>query len=227
MKKIYNIILLLLILVFLTTYNPNKLSFKEDNKKYFYQIQNIEVKNNYIIDKKNIIKKLKHIYNKNIFLINSEIIKKPLKSINFLEKIEVKKKYPDTILITVYESYPIGVVFKDKVKYILDSSSKLIPFNEVKFDKKFPSIFGKNAENNFVIFFNELKNNKFPINEVKNYYYFKIDRWDLQLVNGQTIKFPTEKRIYAIQQSVELLNRKDFKNYKVIDLRIHDKIVVE
>ena len=129
-------------------------------------------------------------------------------------------------MITVYESYPIGVVFKDKVKYILDSSSKLIPFNEVKFDKKFPSIFGKNAENNFVIFFNELKNNKFPINEVKNYYYFQIDRWDLQLLNNKVIKLPHNNTENAIIKSIELLEHKNFKSYNIIDLRIDVKIIV-
>ena len=35
------------------------------------------------------------------------------------------------------------------------------------------------------------------------------------------------KTAEAIQQSVELLDRKDFKNYNVIDLRTHGKIVVE
>ena len=41
------------------------------------------------------------------------------------------------------------------------------------------------------------------------------------------IKLPNEKILDAIQKSIELLNRKDFEKYNVIDLRIHDKIVVE
>ena len=43
----------------------------------------------------------------------------------------------------------------------------------------------------------------------------------------QIIKFPANKVPEAIQRSVELLARKDFKNYNIIDLRIHGKIVVE
>ena len=72
-----------------------------------------------------------------------------------------------------------------------------------------------------------MKNNKFPRKQVKNYYYFQIDRWDVKLTNNQIIKFPSKKRKEAIQQSVKLLNHEDFENYKVIDLRIHGKIVVE
>ena len=58
-------------------------------------------------------------------------------------------------------------------------------------------------------------------------YYFQVDRWDVKLTNSQIIKFPSKKRKEAIQQSIKLLNHEDFENYKVIDLRIHGKIVVE
>ena len=49
----------------------------------------------------------------------------------------------------------------------------------------------------------------------------------MQLLNDKVIKFPDSKIVEAIQKSVELLNREDFKNYNIIDLRIHDKIIVE
>ena len=73
----------------------------------------------------------------------------------------------------------------------------------------------------------ELKNNDFAIDRIKNYYYFKINRWDLELANGKIIKFPPNITSQIIKQSSELLNHSDFKNYGVIDLRIHGKIVVE
>ena len=90
-----------------------------------------------------------------------------------------------------------------------------------------PSIFGQEAEKNFINFFNQLGNNNFAIKQIKNFYYFQIGRWDLELLNNQIIKFPASKIPEAIQQSVELLARKDFGNYNIIDLRIHGKIVVE
>ena len=90
-----------------------------------------------------------------------------------------------------------------------------------------PNILGKGAEKDFLTFFDQLNNNNFPSNKIENYYYFQINRWDIKLRDDKLIKFPADKRKEAIQQSVELLNRKDFKNYKVIDLRIQGKIVVE
>ena len=227
MKKFYTIIILLVTLTFLTTYSPNKFNVFPKKKNIFFKISNIEIINNHIINEKEIIEKLAHIYEKNILFIKRNDLEKPLKSIDFLEKIEVKKKYPNTVIIKVYETKPIAIIFKKSKKYLLDSSSNLITFKESMFIDDFPSVFGEGAEKNFVNFFNKLENNNFPKQRVKNYYYFQIGRWDIQLLDGQIIKFPSNKTTKAIRQSIELLNRKDFKNYNIIDLRIQGKVVVE
>ena len=227
MIKFYRIVLLLVTLIFLTTYSPIQIHTFSKKKNFFFEIKNIEVNNNDKINESDIVEKLNHIYGKNIIFIDSDDISTPLESISFLKKIEVKKKYPNTIIIKVNETKPVAILFKKNNKYLLDSLSNLIVFNDGMNVDNFPSIFGKEAEKDFINFFKQLEVNKFPRDEIKNYYYFPADRWDLELANEQIIKFPSKKREAAIQQSVELLNREDFKNYKVIDLRIHGKIVVE
>ena len=227
MKKLYRIIVLLLVLIFITTYSPSALNIFPQKKDFFLKIQNIEIVNNHLIDKVKIIEKLTAIYEKNILFINRDDIEEPLKSVTFLKKIEVKKKYPNTIIVKVYETKPIAILFKKNRKYIIDDSSNLITPREDISINDFPNVFGEGAENNFINFYHQLENKNFPKQRVKNFYYFQIGRWDLQLFNSQIIKFPSNKITEAIQQSVELLNRKDFANYNVIDLRIHGKIVVE
>ena len=227
MKKLYRIVILLAVLTFLTTYSPKEFSVFPKKNNFFFKIQNIEVVNNHLIKESEIVEKLIQIYKKNILFIKRNDIEKPLKSIDFLDKIEVKKKYPNTIIIKIYETKPVAILFKKNDKYLLDSSSNLIPFNENMLIDSFPSVFGEGAELEFINFFNQLENNNFPKKRIKNFYYFQIGRWDLQLLNDQIIKFPPNKTTEAIQQSVELLTRKDFKNYNIVDLRIHGKIVVE
>ena len=227
MKKLYKVIILLVAFIFLTTYSPNKFNVFPKKKNIFFKISNIEVINNHIINEKEIIEKLAHIYEKNILFIRRNDLEKPLKTIDFLDKIEVKKKYPNTVVVKVFETKPIAIFFKKSQKYLLDSSSNLITFSENIFVDDFPSVFGEGAEHNFINFYNQLGSNNFPIQRVKNFYYFQIGRWDLQLLNNQIIKFPASKVEQAIQQSVELLARKDFGNYNIIDLRIYGKIVVE
>ena len=144
-----------------------------------------------------------------------------------MEKIEVKRKYPNTVIIKIFETRPVAILFKNKVKYLLDSSSNLISFeNNINFNK-LPSVFGEEAENNFIYFFNQLKKNNFPNKKIKNFYYFQIGRWDLELLDNKIIKFPYNNTDDAIIKSIELLDHKNFKNYNIIDLRVDGKIIVE
>ena len=226
MKKLYRIILLLLIFSFLTTYSPKEINVLP-NKSFFFKIENIEIINNYLISTNTIDEKMNKIYGKNILFIKRKDIQSLLSSIDFLKKIEVRKKYPDTIIIKVYETKLVAVLFKKDQKYLLDSSSNLIPFNTNDLLKNLPSVFGEGAEKNFINFFKKLEKNNFATKRIKNFYYFQIGRWDIQLLNNQKIKLPSNKTTEAIQQIIELLDREDFKKYKVIDLRIKDKIIVE
>ena len=180
-----------------------------------------------MIKNSEIKEKLSKIYNKNILLIRREDIEDPLKEINFLEKIEVKKKYPNTIIVEVFETKPVATLYKNKTKYLLDSLSNLILFKDNENFNQLPSIFGEEAEKYFMYFFNQLENNNFPIENVKKFYFFQIGRWDLQLASGRLVKFPHRNIDYAIKKSIELLDRKDFENYNIIDLRIDGKIIVE
>ena len=90
-----------------------------------------------------------------------------------------------------------------------------------------PEVFGEGAKNNFVDFFKQLKKNNFPNQKIKNFYYFQIGRWDLQLIDNKIIKFPHNSTDDIIKKSIELLNREDFQNYNIIDLRVVGKIIVE
>ena len=227
MKKLYRIVLLILVLIFLSTYSPNKFDLILEKNNTFLKIQKIKIVNNFLIKSSEIKEKLSTIYNRNIFSIKKEDIEEPLKEINFLEKVEVKKKYPNTIVVKIFETKPVAILYKNKSKYLLDSSSNLIFFeNNMNFNQ-LPSVFGIGAENYFVYFFNQLENNNFPTNNIKKFYFFQIGRWDLQLANGKMIKLPHDNIEDAIKKSIELLNRKDFQNYNIIDLRVDGKIIVE
>jgi len=227
MKKLYRIVLLIIVFIFLSTYNPSGLNLILQKKNTFLEIQKIKIINNFLIKDNEIKEKLSKIYNKNIFLIKRKDIEDPLKEINFLEKIEVKKKYPNTIIVEIFETKPVAILYQNKAKYLLDSSSNLILFEDAMNFNQLPTVFGEGAKNHFIHFFSQLENNNFPIENVKKFYFFQIGRWDLQLANDKLIKFPHNNIGDAIKKSIELLARKDFENYNVIDLRIDGKIIVE
>ena len=227
MKKFYKIFLLIISLIFLTTYNPNKFEENLEQKNNFFRIKKIIILNNSLVKKENVILKLKPLYAKNIIFIKRKDIEELLENINFLKKIEVKKKYPETIIVKIFETKPIGILFKDKKEYLLDSSSNLIKIENKNNFGKLPDIIGNDSENNIIDFLDQLKKNKFPINNIKKFSYFNIGRWDVGLLDNRTVKFPYNIDSKIIKKTIELLSRKDFQNYKIIDLRIDGKIIVE
>ena len=227
MKKFYKIFLLTISLVFLTTYNSNKLKDDFEKKNTFFKIEKIIISNNFLVKEKEIISKLKPLYNKNILLIKRKDIEESLKNVNFLKKVEVKKKYPHTIIVKIFETKPVGMLFKDKKEYLLDNSANLIEIENKKDFIGLPIIIGNDAENHIIKFLDQLESNKFPINDIINFSYFKIGRWNLELLDNRTIKFPNNVDNEIIKKTIELLSRKDFENYKIIDLRIDGKIIVE
>jgi cell division septal protein FtsQ len=227
MKKFYSVILLLILFIFLSTFISREFNFNAQKSNTFFKIKNIEIENNFLIKKNEVEEKLSNIYEKNILFIKRTDIEEPLKEIDFFKKIEVKKRYPNTIVIKIFETKPVAILLKNKVRYLIDSSSNLIFLKENVSYNELPSVFGEQAESNFIYFFDQLKNSDFPYKEIKNFYYFQIGRWDLELSNNKIIKLPYDNTKDAILKSIELLDRKDFKNYNIIDLRVDDKIIAE
>jgi cell division septal protein FtsQ len=227
MKKFYRISLLIITLIFLTTFNPINFDTTSKKNDQLFKVENIEIKNSFLIDENEVRQKLQNIYKKNIFFVNRADIEEPLKGIDFFEKVEVKKRYPNSIIIKIFETKPVAILFRNQTKHILDSSSKLIYFKDIIDLKDLPNVFGNEAENNFLYFLNQLKKNNFPQKQIKSFYYFQVGRWDLKLTNDKIIKFPESNIDKAIKKSVELLGRENFKNYNIIDLRVDGKIIVE
>ena len=54
MKKFYRIILLLIALIFLSTFNPKEFNLVAKKSNTLFKIENIEIKNNFLINKSEI-----------------------------------------------------------------------------------------------------------------------------------------------------------------------------
>jgi len=226
MKKFIKLILLFIILTLLTTYTSKTIKDALNQSKFF-EIKKIEILKNNLITKNVIYNKLNEIKGRNIFLIKNSDIEKLLIEINFFYKVKIRKKYPNTIILNIFETKPLAILIKKKKKYLIDNKSNLIDLNKNINTTDLPTVFGESAEMYFLNFYDDLKKNDFLTDKIQNFYYFQIGRWDIQLLNGQLIKFPSINIVESIRQIVKLLNRKDMKKYNVIDLRIKNKVVVE
>ena len=71
------------------------------------------------MDNSVIKKDLIFLYQKNIFSINEKEIKERIEKNNFIESFEIKKIYPSSIKIKIFEKKPIAILYDKKEKVFL------------------------------------------------------------------------------------------------------------
>ena len=223
-KKI-KILFYIFVLLSLSTINFYKLD--KINKLTFFQIDKIEITGTNKIDKNKILRKLDFLLGKNIFISNKIEIDNVLKKNNLIKEFKITKYYPNKIKIELKEPTFVALIVKEQKKFFLTDHKKLVLFNENYNEKLLPTIYGTDGEKFFHDFYNKLKSNNFDLEMIKNYYFFQANRWDIILNNGLLIKFPPKKLDEAIILVKELIKDSNFKNIKVVDLRIKGRIVTQ
>ena len=67
---------------------------------------------------------------------------------------------------------------------------------------------------------------KFPLKEIKAFYFFEIGRWDIALKNKKIIKLPAQNFQKSIQNFVKYMDKIDFDNYTIFDYRINNQLIL-
>ena len=118
MKKRF--IIAFILLVILSTYSP----YEKLNIKSIFKIKKIIVENNYILEEEDIKNELSFLYDTNIFFITSLNTKDEIPKNSFIESYEIKKIYPQTIKIKIFEKNPIALIQnKEKLQNIFRPKS--------------------------------------------------------------------------------------------------------
>lgn len=218
MKKKRVIAILLFIL--LTTINPHQeISFNKFNLK------KIEIENNSLLDEKEIKKLLDSINNKNLIFLKFKEIENALMKNNFIEGFNIKKKYPNTLKVKIFEKKPIAILINKKKKFYLSEKIDLIKFRNLQNYDDLPYVFGN--ENNFKIFYENLKEINFPLNIIKKYTFFESNRWDIETVDEKLIKLPTNNYSNSLENYLKMRKKNNFNKYKIFDYRINNQIILK
>ncbi len=190
-----------------------------------FNIKEIIIENNVLLSEKDIKKSLSSIYDKNLlFLKNKEIEEKIIQN-SFIDSFNVKKKYPNTLKIKIFEKKPIAILFNQKKKFYLSEKIDLIDFYELQNYKNLPYVFGN--KDDFSIFYKNLKKINFPFIMIKKYTFYKTNRWDLETMDNKVIKLPVTNYISSLKNYLNLKEKKEFKNYKVFDYRIRNQLILK
>tara|TARA_B100000575_G_C23123294_1_gene650358 strand:- start:764 stop:1420 length:657 start_codon:yes stop_codon:yes gene_type:complete len=213
-------IIALILFIFLTTITFNhKLAFTKLN------LSEIKIENNKIITDEEILKLLRPFYNKNLLFVRSTEIEKALMKNSFIKSFNLKKKYPNTIKLKIFEHKPIVILFDKKKKFYLNEKIGLMEFKSIKDYKDIPIVIGN--KNEFKILYENLKKIKFPFNIVKKFTLYESKRWDLLTVDEKTIKLPNKNYTKNLNNYLELKEIKSFKNYFIFDYRIKDQLILK
>ena len=86
-------------------------------------------------------------------------------------------------------------------------------------------MFGKVKVKEFIKFTKVIANSKFNFEEISELYFFPSGRWDIKNSTGTLIKLPQTNLLKALNLAYKMTNSENFKNSKVIDLRIYKNLI--
>ena len=220
-SKIYFYVFVFILLS--TLLNQKLIIFIKDNfllKKIIVNVHNLDVK-------REIKSSSKYLLNKNIFFVSKERIENNLNSLKFLENVNVKKKYPSTIIIDAKRTELLAATYLNQKKYFIGSNGKLILSNSISNNSNLPSIFGKFNIKSYLNLRNELTKNGIDNNKIIKYFFHKSKRWDLIYENNIIIQLPNKNLVNALNLFNDFKTKNLIKPNSTIDLRINNRVTLK
>ena len=205
---------LIIILTSINNYkliNKNIFNIKYINVEGFSKEKNELIKNEF-----------KNLYEKNILFISKNYFT-DLINRNDIKYLFIKKNFPNKLIINFIPAKPIYIIENDNNKIILGDNGKILKTEQN--ENNFPTISGSDDIENIYNVVNLINLSNLDYKMISEIKFFKSGRFDVYLNKGIIIKYPIKFNKKIINYSSELLNRKEFTNSKVIDLRVKNKII--
>ena len=217
MKK--RLVIALFLIILFTTINSQQRFITSQ-----FDLKTIEIENNLLLKDNDIKNLLISFYNKNLVFLKNNEVKKALMQNSLIESFIIKKKYPNTLKVKIFEKKPIAILFDKKNKFYLSEKIDLIEFKNLPNYQKLPYVLGN--KDDFKVFYNNLIKINFPLNVVKKYTLYETDRWDIETKNDQIIKLPSKNYLKSLKNFLILKSKNDFEKYKLFDYRINKQLIL-
>ena len=141
-----------------------------------------------------------------------------------IENYTVFKRYPSTLNIEINKTIFLAQFKKADQNFILGNNRKLIEVSNTKTD--LPFIFGDFKIINFFDLKKAIDQTNLEYDTIKNLFFFKSGRWDIETKNGTLIKLPQNEIKNALEILINFLKNNPNKEIKKIDLRQNNQIVI-
>jgi len=215
-KKIFTYLFVFLIIGTLTNKNLKNINFTKISK---ITVSGLDNKNNF-----ELLNSLNYLKVSNLFFIDQHKIERIVKANNLVEKYSISKKYPSTLDIKINRTIFLAQFQRNNIQFFLGSNVKFIKGENIT--KNVPYIFGDFKIQNFFELKNAIDETNFNYDEIKNLFFFKSGRWDIETKNGIVIKLPKERIKHSLQVFVNILSKDQQILINNVDFRQHNQIII-
>ena len=218
-KKSKKVLIYLFLFLVFGTFNN-----KDLKKNNFSKINSINVTGLNYNGNLELMSRLDILKIENIFFLNENQIKEIMNSNSLVESYTVFKKYPSTLNIKVHKTELLAQTQKNGENFFLGSNGKLIKMGEMK--SKVPYLFGNFQNSNFFELKKAIDETSFNYNEIKNLFFFKSGRWDIETNQGLIVKLPKDDLIRSLKFLASFLSQNNKQEINNIDLRQYNQIII-
>lgn len=213
------IVIYILIFLFLGTLNNKKISQFFKNENYDFKIVD---QSDFNDDK--IIQDLDILKNQNLFLLEKDQIVEIMNSHKIVERFFVFKNYPSSLNINIERTKFLAITKKNGLNFYIGSNGNLIEVKNKKSD--LPFVFGNIEIFEFLKLKDIIDDSSFSFDDIKNLYYFKTKRWDIETKDGLYIRLPHKNLLKSFKILISIINNEDIKNINNIDLRQNNQVIL-
>ena len=216
-KLIYICILLFILITSIN--NKNIYNQKIFSNELIFKITGLSY-----ADNQKLIRDLINVNNDNIFKIDEKKIFEKIKENNSVLNFYAKKEYPNKIDIIINEATYVGKIYNKDKLLLIGSNGKLIDHNANNV-KDLPYFYGDFKREEFLKLLFVINKTQLDIKNISSFYFFPSERWDIKFKDGLLFKLLNEDLINVLSEALLLKNNQNFKNSKIIDLRIKNRII--
>jgi len=149
----------------------------------------------------------------------------------WINKITILRNMPNVLHITIEEYEPFAIWHSEDKKFIIDKDGNPVPYDEsIANQEEFKNMIilsGRGANNHAKALFNIFAINPKLSEKIYSATWVGDRRWNIRFDNDLLIKLPEDDIYNAWQQLIKIYDQGKINDFRVIDLRINDKIYIE
>ena len=144
-----------------------------------------------------------------------------------IESFNIKKVYPNLIKIEIKQTKLLAITNKKNKKFYIGSNGRLISTSQIKdFSNNLPFVYSKSNYIDFIKLKKNIDKSKFEFEQIESFYYFPSNRWDIKTKDGFLIKLSEKNIVESLNFAKLIKSNVEFKEKKIIDLRISNNIIL-